>query len=736
VDLQMSEEHIMLEESFSKLFQKGSTSARVRAAEPLGFDAALWSEIVAAGAPLMRVPESAGGADLGLFEAVLIAETAGTYLASAPVVEAIVAARMLALIGGNEANKWLEATGAGEKIVTLALRPAQTGIAQLVPAAAIADAIICLSDESVLLVEPDRTDRTAPNLGTIPIASLDLRASAHKVTVLGTGKSVCDLWRAGVEEWKLLAAAMLAAMGRKSLEDASLYAKERQAFDRPIGSYQGLAHPLADAVTEIDGARLLVWRAASSAADDGDAAAYLSMAYWWAIRANAVAVVKAMRVYGGYGVSMEYDAQIYFRRSRALSMLLGDPENELALLGDRLWTDRSDPTPVSGTPSISFEYGAKAEAFAASARAFFQENMNPELERFTFETEDGDHPFNLDIARAGFLFADWPSEYGGSGRTPYDMAALRTVYTEFEWPKVLSTVTHMTGKILMHFASEEAKQEILPRLATGEANIALGYSEPSCGSDIFAAKTRAVRDGDEWIIDGQKMFTSQGHLAQYALVLARTDPCLPKHAGLTLFVVPLDIPGYEAQEIKTLGGERTNITYYSEMRVADRYRIGEVNGGTKVMGAALALEQSGGDFFVGALQSMQKHALKWAKASGPDGRAPIESVRVRARLAAVQTRITVADLLDRRCLWAFAEQASQKSYGPMAKLFASEALVTCTTELAELTAPWSLLQGHNDLGAIELESRKAVQATIYGGTSEVQRSIIAESALGLPRTRS
>ncbi|HEY6870255.1 MAG TPA: acyl-CoA dehydrogenase family protein, partial [Novosphingobium sp.] len=118
-----------------------------------------------------------------------------------------------------------------------------------------------------------------------------------------------------------------------------------------------------------------------------------------------------------------------------------------------------------------------------------------------------------------------------------------------------------------------------------------------------------------------------------------------------------------------------------------------------------------------------------------DGTRPIDCQRSRARLAASHVRMLVGDVLDKRCQWAFATGVSGKHFGPMAKLFASEALVSCSTDLVDLAAPWSLLQAHSDLGVIELESRKAIQATIYGGTSEVQRSIIAESALGLPRTR-
>jgi alkylation response protein AidB-like acyl-CoA dehydrogenase len=733
LNLQLDDEQGMLRDSLDRLFQNGSTSARIRAAEPLGFDRKLWSEILALGIPLMRVPAANDGADLSLMDAVLVAECVGTYLASIPVLEAIVANRALARVGGASMATLLGEVADGSKIVTLALRPVVEGVPQLIPAGAIADAVICCDGNDVYLVEQDALRNAPANLGTVPIGErlLDLGGA----TRLGAGADACADWYAAVEEWKLLAAAASAACGRKALTEASIYANERKAFDRAIGSYQGLAHPLADAVTEIEGARLLCWRAATER-DASSRPALISAAYWWAVRTTVTATVRAMRTFGGYGMSMEYDAQLFFRRSRAWAMLPGDAESELNLMGDRLWGGRTDPSPDIGETGIDFSLGEEALAFAEQVRAFFAAHMTPEMERFTHETDDGNHPFNRDLAAAGFLYADWPAEYGGGNRSAYEMAALNEVHTEFSWPKVPATVTHMVGKILMHCASEELRREIMPRLSTGDAHVALGYSEPSCGSDIFAAKTRAVRDGDDWIIDGQKMFTSQGHLASHVLLIARTDPTLPKHAGLTLFLVPVEIPGFEVHEVKTLGGERTNITYYANMRVPDRYRVGDVNGGVKVLGTALTLEQGGGEFHVSALRIMLRHAVNWAQTVQADGRRPIEVERVRARLAAVHAKMLVADALDKRCQWAFAEKVTGKYFGPMAKLFASEALISCSTDLMEMLAPWSLLQAHTDLGIVELESRKAIQATIYGGTSEIQRSIIAETALNLPRTRS
>jgi len=732
LNLELAQEQVMLRDSLERLLQRDSTSARIRAAEPLGFDTALWSELTALGLPLLRVPEDAGGAGLSLLDAVLVAEMAGRYLASAPLIESIVANQLLARIGGETARPYLAATAEGDKIVTLALHRVESGVAQLVPAGAVADWILCSDGQAVYLVEADKKPDVLPNMGTMPLASLQFDLSG--ATLLGKGAEALAVWAACLDEWKLLVAACASAIGSKALAEAAAYAKERKAFGQLIGSYQGLAHPLADSATDIEGAELLCWRAATEP-DDTVRSTYISAAFWWSGHSVPAATIRAMRTLGGYGMSMEYDAQLYFRRGRAWSLLIGDPASELAILGEKLWSGRRDPVPNRGENDITFEFGEAADAFAAEVRCFFADRMTPEMRAFAHDTDDGHHPFNAELAAAGYLYADWPEAYGGGGRTPYEMGALNGVYTEFSWPKIPATVSHMVGKILMHFASEDVQKEVLPRLASGKSYAALGYSEPSCGSDIFAAATRAVREGEDWIINGQKMFTSQGHLADYVLLIARTDPDLPKHAGLTLFLVPTSIPGYEVHEIKTLGGERTNITYYENMRVPDRYRIGEVNGGTKVLGTALKLEQGGGEFFVSALRIMLRHAEQWAHTAGPDETKPFDSATVRARIAASHVRMLVADVLDKRCQWAFVNNVPGKHFGPMAKLFSSEALVSCSTDLVDLAAPWSLLQSHSDLGVVELESRKAIQATIYGGTSEVQRSIIAESALNLPRTR-
>lgn len=747
MNLRLTEEQTLLQDTFARLFTKESTPERVRTAEPLGFDAALWRSLVAIGTPMLRVGEAHGGAGATLLDAVLVAAEAGRHLASAPLVEALVAASLLSRLPGQAASALLARAAEGD-IVTLALQDAALLRRQLVPAAAVCHAVLVLDGDVVWSVLRAPGEAAPPTLGATPAALLDLDDAATRRQELARGADARAAFLGAVEEWKLLSAASLTANARKALEDAAAYACERQAFDRPIGSYQGLAHPLADAVTDVDGAQHFAWWTVwQHARGDAQAAALTPLVYWWAAQAANTATVRAMRVYGGYGVSMEYPVQLHYRRARALSLLAGDPEDSLQLSADRLiagWLGQQATAPTIAEPGevgIDFGLGEAAERYAEQARAFFRQHMTPQRKAFCYTTGDGYEPeFHRLLAQAGFMFADWPPAWGGAGRSPAEISALYRVYGENDWWMTVPNVTDMIAKMVLHFGSEQLKREVLPRAARGELCFSLGYSEPSCGSDIFAARTRALREhgreGDDWIINGQKMFTSQGHLAQYCLMVTRTNTDVAKHAGITLFLAPLGQKGYAFSRVPTLGGEDTNVTYYTDLRVPDHYRLGAVDGGAKVLASALLLEQSGGDHFGLVLARLLRDGFEWARTATRHGKPALECPQVRAELARLQAHIVVLDALTRRALWGHAAKPPQRYFGPMTKLFGSEAVVRLAARWMELGAPDSLLQADTPLGRLELEARRAIAGTIYAGSSEVQRSIIAETALGLPRTRS
>ena len=383
---------------------------------------------------------------------------------------------------------------------------------------------------------------------------------------------------------------------------------------------------------------------------------------------------------------------------------------------------------------MDFRSEAEADRFRAEVRALLEAHHGPGGPVHTGVRHDWE--LHRAMAARGWIAASWPEEYGGQGRDPFELAALKDEVRRRGGNEGLVS-TMMIADTLRHVGNDSQKRDVLPRILAGEVLVAMGYSEPDSGSDVAAAKTRAVRDGDEWVINGQKMFTSLAEEAAYVFLLTRTNTDVPKHQGLTMFLVPLDAPGIEIREIKTLGGERTNVTYYNDVRVPDTARVGEVDGGWNVMTVAMTFERDVGSAW---MTRVLERAIAWAAtATGPDGRKVIEDPLARERLAAIAIDNEVSRLLSLRTNWINARDELPGVEGSMTKLFCSEAFERATSELLDLMGPDGVLQqgaeGAPANGWIEHDYRFATVTTIFGGTNEIQRSIIAERHLGLPRSR-
>lgn len=741
MNLQLSADQLLLESVLGRIFQEHATGARIRAAEPIGFDAGLWRVLVEQGIPALRVPEDRGGSGMSLMHALLAAEQAGHALAPVPLVEAVVANRLLASTGAGEAASLLADCLAGSSFVTLALRDADVEPRQLVPAGAVADAVLCLQGDALSIRRgakrlPMAVDGAGQSQhGAIAAGWLELDECAAMISIPG-GRMAFE---GALAEWRLLTAAQLAMIARRAIDAAAQYACEREAFGRRIGEYQAVSHVLADAFAHIDGARMLAWRTVGAIArTEPQAAALLAMLWWWTATNAQESTLGALRIFGGYGTAMEYDAQLCYRRAGAHLLIAGDPERELLRAADLLFGPVANAgTPAAGLPEagevvIDFAWGAEALAAQEKARVFVRRHDSEALRRRMRDSLDGFEPgLEAALAAEGLLYPEMPREYGGPGLSAYAAAAIHEVFAQAGWHMLMPGVTNMLWKVVQHAGSDWLKRELLPRIARGEVHLAMGYTEPGSGSDIFAARTTATRNGEDWLINGQKMFTSTGHRSGYNLMVTRTGP--DKHRGITLFLAPVEQAGYSVTEIKTIGDDRTNVTFYSELVVPDRYRIGGVNEGAKVLAAALAIEQSGGDLYINWLRELCRAALAWASQQGPDG--PMQDPRLRLAIAETAARAEVTDALSRRCLWASVQGRVRKHEGPMVKLMGSESWMGCSQKLLRMAAPDTLLRGYRGAGLIEWSARRSISSTIFAGTSEIQRSIIAEAGLGLPRTR-
>ncbi len=380
---------------------------------------------------------------------------------------------------------------------------------------------------------------------------------------------------------------------------------------------------------------------------------------------------------------------------------------------------------------MDFRLSERSEAFRGEVKEFLDEQMTPELEERLYRTGvSHDTAFSSALRERGWLAASWPEELGGQGRNPFEMLVLGEELGKADAPTYGNGTSNQAAKAILRCGSEEMKADIIPKALRGEIVIVLGFSEPESGSDVAAAQCRAVRDGDEWVINGSKMFTTNAHIADYVFLLTRTNPDVAKHKGLTTFLVPLDSPGVEVQAVFTLSGERTNITYYHDVRVPDSARIGDVDGGWRVMTGSLQDEHSAG--FGHRISRLLGEVEGWAEDTGR-----IDEPEVRERLARCATELEVSQLLQRRSVWMSEEGIVPEAEGPMAKLFSSEALVRAAEDLSELVGPDGLRSYFEPTaprgGRIEHALRFSIGTTIYAGTSEVQRNIIAQRGLGLPR---
>jgi alkylation response protein AidB-like acyl-CoA dehydrogenase len=375
---------------------------------------------------------------------------------------------------------------------------------------------------------------------------------------------------------------------------------------------------------------------------------------------------------------------------------------------------------------------ADDEAFLAEVREFLATHVTEEVRRRDRETGDNfDEGVHLAMGAAGSLEAEWkPESEGGFSRVRRRIWELEK--RRFHVPWVTWGTTAMVARSVAKFGSPELQDEVLPGVFSGHIRMCLGYTEPEGGSDVATCKTRAVRDGDDWIINGSKMFTTGAHNCQYVFLITNTDPQAPKHQSLTMFLVPLNSPGIDIQGIRTIDGDRTNIVYYSDVRVPDKYRLGEVNGGWTVLREPLNVEHGAVAPARDGLQDtsiMMHQAGFMAEAVDKAAALVAQPDSNGLRLADDQS---VAYRLGRSVARLEAALSTPSIFGRVA---IAQTMRDISPDLMDLLGPASALpletDGAADDGAAEYCYRFAPLVGIYGGTLEVFRNMIAQHVLGL-----
>ncbi|WP_026002857.1 acyl-CoA dehydrogenase family protein [Rhodococcus sp. R1101] len=383
------------------------------------------------------------------------------------------------------------------------------------------------------------------------------------------------------------------------------------------------------------------------------------------------------------------------------------------------------------------ELSEKSRRLRTELREYFARTIDEEDRRALVDQTEGGPVFDRILRQMGadgWLGLGRPEEYGGSGDDP---EALYVFYDEVIRANApLSLVTLNTvAPALMKYGTQEQKDFFIPKILSGELIFAIGYTEPGAGTDLAALQTRARIEGDELVINGNKIFTSAGVYADWVWLAVRTDPDAARHKGISVVLVPTTAPGFSVTEIHTVGGISTSATYYEDVRVPLTNVVGELNGGWGLITDQLNHERVALAARGGIANQLYDEVLDWAKKEPAGSGAVYDLPWVRSTLAEVYTLLGAADLINLRLVADVAANTLGGGDSAAAKVFGTEAVVTAYGRLQEVLGAVGLLRpgtpGAAIQGRVETLARRAQNNTFGGGTNEVMREIVAAKCLGM-----
>jgi alkylation response protein AidB-like acyl-CoA dehydrogenase len=700
--------------------------------------ASAWSEWAAAGLTTLPVPEEYGGEGLGLAEIAVLLREAGHAGVRTPAWETLCCGALTLARFGTEAQRkeLLPGIAAGETLLTPALRDpyggaADGGVTRYVDGRITGRKIRVthVADATRLLVIADGGDRPVVALVDPTAAGVELIEShasgdiAHH-TVEFDGAAADLLADGAVEYLEDLATAGLAATAAGVLAGVTTltadYIKGRQQFGRSLAQFQAVAMQIADvyiASRTLDlAADNAVWRVAEGLPADDD----LRVAGYWASREAPYALRTCHHLHGGMGVDITYPLVRYTSWGNDL--------------GHALETTAQDVL-VEGADTKNLELTEEQRALKAELRSYFggltHDAPDPGPEPGTFDRHGPAYEKHIKrLGADGWMGVGWPKEYGGHGLGEIEQTifANEAQYHDVHLPAVtLQTV----GPTLIRYGTAKQKEMFLPRILAGDVHFAIGYSEPDAGTDLASLRTTARRDGDHYVVNGQKLWTTGGHQADYIWLAVRTDPDAPKHKGISILIVDTDDPGYSHTPIITAdGSHHVNATYFNDVRVPVEMLVGEENQGWKLITTQLNHERVMlGP--AGRIEGLRDRVLRWASAVGVLGEPDVA-----ATLGEATAVFRVNELLNWEVANAAATGEISVADASSSKVFAADRVQYLLADLIALVHRYGD-PGDPDtkelLDYLDAQAKRNLVLTFGGGVQEVQRELIAMFGLGLPR---
>ncbi|WP_426536399.1 acyl-CoA dehydrogenase family protein [Bradyrhizobium sp. McL0615] len=606
-----------------------------------------------------------------------------------------------------------------------------TGVLRFVEAASATHLLVAVDESHLALVRLD-----APGIDLAPTRAMgawglcEVRLNSVPLTLLRLESINLDDLRL-MAQIALLARAHGAA--RRAFELAVDYAKERHQFGRPIAKFQAIQHKLANGLIALEGVRLALDHAARLH-DIGDRnwRYFADCAAAFGGEALRRVSLETQHTFGAIGYAEEHEAARHFKRVHLDTIALGGAPDARRRLASHL-LDRG------GAPLPQYDLGPAGDALREQVRRWLDQNWSGDRKtRFDeqpFKQREFDAGFARDIGKTGWIGLGWPKEFGGQARSPLEQIALMETMEQAEAPRIGASIQ---ANALMMFGTSVQQQKYLPEILRGEAMHGMGYSEPEAGSDLAAMRTSAVRDGEHWVINGQKIWTTTWW-GKYMFLAARTDKnAKPPHAGVSMFIVPMNTPGISIRPASTMyDGTFANI-FYDDVRIPLENIVGEVNGGWKVLTGALAFERGlvGGGIVLKVAHAFEQ-LRRQVMAAGSDRPPPSQDPVVRDRMATLACEIEVGRQLMMHCAELAADGVTPPEYGAISKVFSSELMERFGEAALDILgmrgAVSEQMPGAIDNGRFEQNLRHSLMWVISIGTNEIQRSLIAQRGLGLPR---